>query len=103
MSMQETIEKKLAAGMALEHLEVVNESHLHRGPATDSHFKLVVVSKDFDGKGRVARHQLIYGLLAQELAAPEGIHALVMHTHTPGEWRDRGGKVPASAACQSRD
>ncbi|WP_210396169.1 BolA family protein [Motiliproteus sediminis] len=101
MGMQAIIEQKLNAGLKLSHLAIENESHLHRGPATDSHFKLVVVSDDFAGKGRVARHQLIYGLLADELAQDGGIHALVMHTHTPEEWQANGQTVPKSAPCRS--
>ena len=44
MSMQETIEHKIAAGFAPAHLEVINESHMHSvPPGSESHFKLVIV------------------------------------------------------------
>ena len=95
--MQATIEQKLTNGLNLIHLAIDNESHMHSGPATDSHFKLTLVSDDFAGKRPVARHQLVYGLLADELAGP--IHALVIHAFTAEEWRDKGGVVPDSARC----
>lgn len=98
MTMQQTIEQKMRAAMAIQHLQIENESHLHRGPATDSHFKLVVVSDAFEGKRPVARHQMIYGLLAEEMQG--AIHALVMHPYTGAEWQQRQGSVPASAACK---
>ncbi|HEY5717350.1 MAG TPA: BolA/IbaG family iron-sulfur metabolism protein [Motiliproteus sp.] len=100
MAMQPLIEQKLHAALNIEHLAIQNESHLHSGPATDSHFKLVVVSDDFADKGRVARHQMIYKILADELAMAGGIHALVMHLHTPAEWQQSGQHVPPSARCR---
>ena len=78
-------------------LEIANESHMHSGPATDSHFKLTVVSNQFDGKRPVARHQLIYGVLAEELAGP--VHALALHLYTPQEWQ-QSGQVPDSPNCR---
>ncbi|MGB0663142.1 MAG: BolA family protein [Pontibacterium sp.] len=95
--MQTVLEQKLAEGLVLAHLEVLNESHMHSGPATDSHFKVTAVSSDFEGKRLVQRHQLIYGLLAQELAGP--IHALAMHLYTPEEWQARGEAAPLSPKC----
>jgi stress-induced morphogen len=42
-----------------------------------------VVSKEFEGKRLVQRHQLMYKLLDEELKA--GVHALSMDTKTPNE------------------
>jgi BolA-like protein 1 len=44
---------------------------------------LEVVSEEFKGKNLVKRHQLIYGLLADELK--NGLHALSLSTKTPEE------------------
>ncbi|CAM9566632.1 unnamed protein product, partial [Hapterophycus canaliculatus] len=38
--MQETIEARLTEALSPVHLEVVNESHMHSGPAKESHFKV---------------------------------------------------------------
>ncbi|WP_419811086.1 BolA family protein [Bacterioplanoides sp.] len=77
-------------------LDIANESHMHAGPATDSHFKLTLVSDAFAGKRPVARHQLIYGILSEELAGP--VHALALHLYTPEEWQV--ANVPVSPDCR---
>jgi len=43
-----------------------------------------MVSAEFEGVSRVARHQLIYKALTEEMDNP--IHALVIRTYTPEEW-----------------
>jgi len=97
MSIAERIEELVKAGLQVERLELENESHMHSGPATESHFKLVVVSPDFAGKRPVQRHQQVYGLVAELMQNP--VHALALHLHTPEEWQQRNGKVPASPNC----
>lgn len=98
MSVQQQIETKLSGALALAHLEVVNESHMHSvPPGSETHFKVVLVAPEFDGKRPVARHQLVYGLLAEELAGP--VHALALHTYTALEWQQRQAQVPASPQC----
>lgn len=97
MTVQSEIQTKLASAFTPLHLEVVNESHGHNVPPnSETHFKVVVVSNGFDGLTRVARHQKVYGLLANELA--NGVHALAVHTYTPDEWSLKDG-APASPLC----
>ena len=79
MSVEADIQAKLQAGLNPVELDVENESHLHAGhagsPGTgSSHFRLRVVSEKFVGLNRVARQQLVYGLLKDEMAGP--VHAL---------------------------
>ncbi|MAD46818.1 MAG: transcriptional regulator [Oceanospirillaceae bacterium] len=97
MTIAESIKTKLA-DLNPQHLELINESHMHAGPATDSHFKLVLVSEAFDGQRVVARHQSVYQRLADELAGP--VHALALHLYTPSEWQE--AEVPASPNCQGK-
>lgn len=97
MTIENVIQTKLQDGLAIEHLNIENESHMHSGPAMDTHFKVTLVSDDFGGKRLVQRHQMIYGLLAQEMQNP--IHALSMHLFTIKEWQDRAGSVAASPKC----
>lgn len=99
MSVQETIERKITASLHPLHLEVLNESPMHNVPSgSESHFKVTVVSEEFDGKRLVARHRMLNEALAEELAGP--VHALALHTLTPQEWDERGGKVPDSPPCR---
>ncbi|MFP6731422.1 MAG: BolA/IbaG family iron-sulfur metabolism protein [Alphaproteobacteria bacterium] len=98
MTLQETIERKIGTGFDPAHLEVINESHMHNvPPGSESHFKLVIVSENFLGEGRVKRHQAVNRALAAELSG--GIHALSLLTLTPDEWREREGRVPQSPDC----
>lgn len=100
MSIAERIKSKLSAALQTTHLELVNESHMHAGPATDSHFKLVLVSPEFGGKSRVQRHQVVYRVLQDELLATgKGgtVHALALHLYSPDEWSP--GLVPDSPRC----
>ncbi len=99
MSVQQTIDTKLRAGLAPSHLEVINESHRHNVPAgSESHFKVVAVAEAFAGERLIQRHRRINALLADELAG--GVHALSLHTLTPDEWAARGGAVAASPECR---
>tara|TARA_R110002110_G_scaffold77390_1_gene203443 strand:- start:4950 stop:5282 length:333 start_codon:yes stop_codon:yes gene_type:complete len=98
MSVQQQITEQLAAALAPMHLEVANESHMHSVPPdSETHFRVVIVSEAFDGQRQVARHQKIYGLLAAQLQGP--VHALALHTYSPGEWEARDAAAPASPDC----
>ncbi len=98
MSVQQQIEAKLTNALPLTHSEVVNESHMHSvPPGSETHFKLVLVSPEFEGKRAVARHQLVYRVLADELAGP--VHALALHTYTVQEWQQRNAAAPDSPQC----
>ena len=96
MTMQTTIENKLTESLKPDVLDVFNESNMHSGPATESHYKVVVVSKEFEGKMLIARHRMINQTLADEL---NSIHALSLHTMTPDEYFEKGGKVADSPEC----
>ncbi|MGI9251835.1 MAG: BolA family protein [Pseudohongiellaceae bacterium] len=98
MTTEQRINNKLSAELRPLLLEIENESHRHSGPATDSHFKLTLVSEEFADQTRVVRHQRVYQLLADELAG--GIHALSLHLYSPAEWQQRDGATPASPDCR---
>ena len=98
MTVQQDIELQLASQFAPDYLEVVNESHQHSVPAnSETHFKVVLVSPNFEGLRKVARHQQVYAQLASQLAGP--VHALALHTYSPVEWQSRQEAAPASPAC----
>lgn len=97
MNMQKTIEDKLNAALNPDVLDILNESNMHSGPATESHFKVVAVSKAFEGKMLIARHRMINTALVEEL---QQIHALSLHTMTPDEYFEKAGKVADSPQCE---
>ena len=96
MGLQSEIEQTLREAFGPMHLEVINESHMHSGPATESHFKVVLVSDRFEGEKLIARHRAVNRVLAALLPR---FHALALHTYTPQEWAEKG-TAPASPACQ---
>ncbi len=54
---------------------------------TKDHYRAVVVAEAFEGKSRVAQHQLVYGALGELMAGP--VHALALETLTPAAWQER--------------
>ena len=98
MTIQSGIENKLAEALQPAHLEVINESGNHNVPAgSESHFKVVIVTNEFEGKMLIARHRMINEILADELQ--NKIHALALHTYTEAEWKEKEGNAPMSPPC----
>lgn len=84
---QQGIADRLTRALAPSHLEVHNESAMHRGHAGDdgsgeSHFRVVVESAAFAGVSRVGRQRLVNQALADLLA--EKVHALSIVAREPG-------------------
>ncbi len=69
------IERFIRQGLACEHLQVEGDGQ---------HFFATIVSAQFEGANRVARHQKVYKALGDRMR--EQIHALSMKTLTPAEW-----------------
>lgn len=88
MTVADEIAAKLEAAFAPERLEVVDQSHKHKGHAGwreggETHFHVTLVSEAFAGQSRLARQRAVYQALAEELAGP--VHALEVTAHAPGE------------------
>jgi BolA protein len=68
-------------------LNIEDESHFHAGHAGATtgggHFRLTIVSPEFEGMSKVARHRAIYAALNQHF--PREIHALTILAFTPSE------------------
>ena len=89
-TMEAEITSQLKSHFSVNQLLVENESHMHRsfqgagGKSANSHFKVVLVSNDFEGGPLIKRHRRVYQVLEEQMQA--GIHALALHTLTPSEW-----------------
>ena len=70
----EDVRRYIAQGLDCSVLEVQGDGQ---------HFEALIVSAAFEGKTRVARHQLVYAALGERMRAE--IHALSMRTLTPAE------------------
>ncbi|MEH2511720.1 BolA protein [Nitrobacteraceae bacterium AZCC 1564] len=88
MTTKDIIINKLNEAFIPESLDVTDESHLHEGhaghrPGGETHFRVYIVSKAFEGKSRIDRHRMINTLLAPELSG--SVHALAIKAHAPSE------------------
>lgn len=84
MSRESRIRESLTSALAPDLLEIEDESHMHSGPRSETHFKVLVVSTVFEGKSRVDRQRIVNDLLKSELQS--GLHALTQKTLTPSEF-----------------
>jgi BolA protein len=97
-TVQESIQQKLTSAFSPLHLEVINESQMHNVPdGSESHFKIVLVCDDFKGEKLITRHRQVNKALTEELQG--SVHALALHTLTPEEWFEQGGRVKDSPPC----
>ncbi|XP_015674250.2 bolA-like protein 1 [Protobothrops mucrosquamatus] len=92
------IRAKLQAALEPLHLEVINDSHLHAVPrGAETHFRVVVASRRFEGLSLIHRHRLVNDLLQEELAGP--VHSLSIQAKTPQQWEKKGAPVGQSPRC----
>jgi BolA protein len=95
---QKKIQAMVSGAINVAYLDLVNESHKHSVPEnSETHFKLTLVSNDFDKMSKVARHQKVYGAVSALMQ--EGLHALALHTYSPEEWELSKQKIPESPDC----
>lgn len=76
----EQVKAMIGNVLPCEHIEVEGDGH---------HFYAQIVSSQFEGKARLARHRLIKDGLADKIASNE-LHALSIATAaTPTEWANK--------------
>jgi BolA protein len=83
----ERLTDRLNRAFVPQHLEVVDDSHLHAGHsgAADGrgHFTVLVVSPRFSGLTTLRRHRLVYEAVGDMMTTD--IHALSIQAVAPGE------------------
>lgn len=72
------IEEKLKTNLNPTCIEVIDESHLHKGhggsrPEGETHFRIVIEADKLRNLSHVKKHKLIYKILSDEMKV---IHAL---------------------------
>ena len=83
------VQRFIAQGLVCDHVDVEGDGR---------HFFATIVSVEFEGANRVARHQRVYKALGDRMR--EQIHALSMKTLTPAEWAlTTTAAEPGSAAA----
>ncbi len=90
------IEDALKSAFRPKLLDVKDESYMHAaGADAQSHFKVTIVSDEFEGKRLIQRHRSVNRVLAEVLSQ---IHALALHTYTEQEWQAQG-QAPDTPNC----
>lgn len=87
------VQEVLTKTFAPQRLEILDESHRHahhapmvRGPeagASETHFRVQLVSAAFEGVSRVNRSRMVHAALGREFET--GLHALALSLRTPEE------------------
>ena len=66
-------------------LKILNESFMHNVPKdAESHFKLVIVSNDFNNLSHIQRHKLVYNHLGNIM---NDIHAISIQSFNEDEFK----------------
>jgi len=79
MSVKDTLTAKLTSKFAPAFLDVIDESMLHHGHAGwreggETHFRVRIATRHFDGMSRLAQHRAINEALDEDLRGQ--VHAL---------------------------
>lgn len=108
--MKETIENLLKQKLSASYVEVLDESEQHKGhremvksksgvlarpgnippQPTNSggtHFAVLIVADQFEGKSLIERHRMVHDVLKAQLK--DGIHALAIKAYTSQEYSAR--------------
>lgn len=88
MSARDTITAKLTSKFAPAFLDVIDESQQHFGHAGwreggETHFRVRIATRHFDGMSRVAQHRAVNEVLAELMDNP--VHALAIEILRVGE------------------
>ena len=78
--------RELLTVLEPQHIEIIDDSALHAGHAgarEGGHYRLSIVSVQFEGKKTMERHRMVHALLAPLLKS--GIHALSINARSPDE------------------
>ena len=87
MDIDSTLRTRLAP-LRPAHLELYDDSAEHAGHAGAAggggHFSLVIVSEQFEGLGRLARHRAVMDRVGDLI--PHPLHALAIKAYAPEEF-----------------
>ena len=72
----EELQSLISAHLPCDHIQVDGDGR---------HWEAVIVSREFEGKRLIQRHQRVYATLGARMHTDE-VHALSMKTFTPAEW-----------------
>ena len=95
MAVARSIYTKLESHFLPSFLDVINESHMHNVPkGAETHFKVLIISDQFEGVPLIKRHRAVNSVLSEELKV--AVHALSIVAKTSSQW---DGSVEKSPPC----
>ena len=79
------IKSLLLEKIDISKLDIIDETHKHHNhpQSNGGHFKMLIISEDFEGKTLIQRHKMIYNVLDSMIK--KEIHALSINARTPSE------------------
>jgi len=93
MDTVEIINSNLKDKLSAAHVEIIDESHLHRGHKAaggGGHYSIVVVSPQFENLNVMERVRLVHKALDVEMTGtPKLIHALQVKTFDTAQWSEK--------------
>ncbi|CAK65827.1 unnamed protein product (macronuclear) [Paramecium tetraurelia] len=91
--------QKLTSDFTPQHLSIINESNLHSVPkGSETHFKITIVSNEFENKSHIQRHRSIYQSI-DNLKNDYKIHAIQITAKTSNEWQ-QSTEVNPTPSCR---
>ncbi len=91
--MEKEIKNNLLHSFEVHHLEIQNDSKLHSRPGNHTHYRVLLVSNDFENLGKVKRHQAVYK--SMDNFFQKGLHSLSLQTYTIEEWKEQQMNNPS--------
>ena len=86
------IDTILKEKLSAQHVEIIDESYLHRGHKAaggGGHYQVRVVSEKFAEANLIDRVRMVYTALDDQInGQPKLIHALQIKTYTPEQWQE---------------
>lgn len=82
------------------HCETRNDSYLHSVPkGSETHFKILIVSKDFESLPLIERHRIVNKTVREALGKDNYPHALSIEARTPDEY-DKDSVMTPTPKCK---
>ena len=98
MSTEHVIRETLENAYPEATFDLINESHMHSGNSTESHFKQIIVDDRFNELPLISRHKDIYKNLGEVIKT---FHALAIHAYTKEEY-SKIDHAPKSPNCSKK-
>ena len=93
MDTVEVIDTVLKEKISAEHVEITDDSHLHRGHKAaggGGHYSVRVVSKKIENVNLIDCMRMVYSALDEQInGQPKLIHALQIKAYTPSQWNEQ--------------